>query len=118
MRVITNEEYQKEISNEAFVEQEHPRDSDGKFVKKGTGSSSKSLHDKRIEKFVEKNDFFIKRILEKGGKPNAMDLEIAELLDKIEKESKIKTNRTFIDSDGDEITGTAKYENYGRNIMN
>ena len=37
---MTNEEYEKEISNEAFVEQEHPRDEDGKFTDKD-GSNSR-----------------------------------------------------------------------------
>ena len=38
---MTNEEYEKEISNEEFVEDEHPRDGDGKFTDKG-GSSEKT----------------------------------------------------------------------------
>ena len=123
MRVMTNEEYEKEISNEAFVEQEHPRAKDGKFTKKGTGSSGKSdLEDKLdsyikdLEKKIEKQKESpsIQRILEKGGKPNEMDLKIAKLYDKMEKEGDVKTDRTFEHtwSDGEttEITGTAKYE--------
>ena len=120
---MTNEEYEKEISNEAFVEQEHPRAKDGKFTKKGTGSSGKSdLEDKLdsyikdLEKKIEKQKESpsIQRILEKGGKPNEMDLKIAKLYDKMEKEGDVKTDRTFEHtwSDGEttEITGTAKYE--------
>ena len=49
---MTNEEYEKEISNEEFVEDEHPRNNDGKFVKKDGGSSSNVSNDKkeRMEK--------------------------------------------------------------------
>ena len=108
---------------EAFVEQEHPRAKDGKFAKKGTVSSGKSDLENKLDSYIkdlekkiekQKESPSIQKILEKGGKPNEMDLKIAKLNDKMEKEGDVETDRTFEHtwSDGEttEITGTAKYE--------
>ncbi len=63
MRVMTNEEYEKEISNEAFVEQEHPRDEDGKFTDKD-GSNSRVERQKSI--LQQEIDYLKKSIKEES----------------------------------------------------
>ena len=48
----------KLISSEAFVEQEHPRDEDGKFAKKGSSKLPKETVDKEDKEAVTPNWFF------------------------------------------------------------
>ena len=62
---MTNEEYEKEISNEAFVEQEHPRDEDGKFTDKD-GSNSRVERQKSI--LQQEIDYLKKSIKEESKK--------------------------------------------------
>jgi hypothetical protein len=79
----------KRIATEEFKEEDHPRDEDGKFVKKGGGSShTKDNFDEFIKELddikYEKNDDVIRYIkhnlneIEKYGKPT--DLEKEEII--------------------------------------
>lgn len=84
----------KRIATEEFKEEDHPRDSDGKFVKKGGGSSyTKDNFDEFIKKLddikYEKNDDVIRYIkhnlneIEKYGKPTDLEKENI-IVDKME----------------------------------
>jgi len=79
----------KRIATEEFKEEDHPRDEDGKFVKKGGGSShTKDNFDEFVKELddikYEKNDDVIRYIkhnlneIEKYGKPT--DLEKEEII--------------------------------------
>lgn len=111
----------RKISEEEFKEEEHPRDTGGKFTSKGGGVSKKTKISKdkktdnadRIENV--KNDHFISRMLKAGVQPNEMDLQLAELDKKKDELRDIKTKRTFKHDFGDgqgelELTGTPEFE--------
>ena len=111
----------RKISEEEFKEEEHPRDTGGKFTSKGGGVSRKTKvsKDKKIDNTdrIEnvKNDHFISRMLKAGVQPNEMDLQLAELAKKMEEQSNVKTERTFKHDFGDgegelKLTGTPEYE--------
>ena len=111
----------RKISEEEFKEEEHPRDTGGKFTSKGGGVSRKTKvsKDKKIDNAdrIEnvKDDYYIKRMLKAGVQPNEMDLQLAELERKREELGKIKTKRTFkvdlgVGHEETEIRGTPEYE--------
>jgi hypothetical protein len=94
---------------ESFVEDQHPRDSDGKFTSKGNDTNN-------VDKVKEyKDDYTIKQVLKSGGIPNEMELEKARLKRIIDEERKIDSDREFEynSSDGDvyKMNGTQEYEN-------
>lgn len=80
-------------TTEEFREEDHPRDEDGKFVKKGTSSHTKDNFDEFIKELddikYEKNDDVIRYIkhnlneIEKYGKPTDLEKENI-IVDKME----------------------------------
>ena len=88
MRVITTEEYEKEISNESFVEDDHPRDDDGKFTDKGggVGSSTKTKTRKRKRRSKSKT-----KTSKKPVKRNKLKMRSRKSKDSGQRKHSIKT---------------------------
>mgnify|MGYP003645123045 FL=1 len=103
----------KLISSEAFVEQEHPRDEDGKFTSKGGGGINIEDHMDKVDKL--KDDLYIKEILKSDGIPNEMELEKARLTKIVDEERKVDSDRKFeYNSSGGNVykmNGTQEFEN-------
>jgi len=103
----------KLISSEAFVEQEHPRDGDGKFTSKGGGGINIEDHMDKVNEL--KDDLYIKEILKSDGIPNEMELEKARLTKIVEEERKVDSDRKFeYNSSGGDVykmSGTQEFEN-------